>query len=88
MGLPSDFEALAALEKTASQTPNGRWYWGPWEPEKTFTHSKEEALHIAKACLYLGTRVTDVVTSRTWLTLIERLADLEEAFYAGDGHVR
>jgi hypothetical protein len=71
----------ALRESTAWQKPGTRmWTWNPrsTKPKDIFWHSEEDALRVTRACLYLDRPVTDIVTSATWLTLIERLIALEE----------
>lgn len=63
-----------ALEWHAHRAPAGRW----WFSDPELTHTEDEALKIAEACLFLGTRVTDVMSSQTWHALVSRLADLDE----------
>lgn len=65
-----------ALDANARQIGD-RWYFG--EPSHDNRgHSHEQALAVASACLLLDVPVTDVVSSRTWLRLIDKVAHLEE----------
>jgi hypothetical protein len=82
MTLPSDDLARDALEATAIRTGT-LWYWDkPNADEPPLLHGEEEALRIAKACLWLGVPVTDVVTGLAWMRMIERIDVLEDALEA------
>jgi len=74
-------EAMLALEDSGAwRNPDtGLWTWHPrsTKPENIFWHSDEDALTITRACLYLGAPVTDVVSGKTWLRLIDRVRALE-----------
>lgn len=66
-----DDEELELLREHATALGGDLW---------SFTgvpHTAEEALMIIRACLTLGTRVTDVITSDAWLKLVCKVADLE-----------
>lgn len=65
-------DAMQALRENAEQLEDGQWSFG-WLP-----HPEPEALAIAEACLLLGTPVTDMVTSSTWLRLVDKIVALEE----------
>lgn len=51
-----------------------RW----WFTNRASTHSEDEALAIVESCVILGTKITDILTSGTWHSLVTRLALLED----------
>lgn len=63
-----------ALEEHAHAAGHGRW----WFSDRRFTHSETEALVIIEACQLLGVPVTDRLTSRAWLNLVDRVMRIEE----------
>lgn len=41
-------------------------------------HTKAEKRTIARACLILGVPVTDLLTSKTWYVMVDKLDKLDE----------
>lgn len=67
-------EIEEALRKHGHRTDDGRW----WFSDERFTHSETTALTITATCISLEVPVTDILTARSWLRLIERVMQLEE----------
>jgi hypothetical protein len=67
-------DAEKALRDHGHRTDRGRW----WFTSPHATHSEQEALAIAEACLMLDMPVTDILTSRAWLRLVDRVVQLQE----------
>lgn len=63
---------MKALRENATRLDDGRWWF------TSYPHSETEALAITEACLLLDMPVTDIVTSRAWLRLVDKVAALEE----------
>lgn len=79
MSWPTDEQAREAVIATARRIHEVMWTWSwPDDPQPN-PHSETEAIGIAKACLYLGEPVTDRVSSRYMVGLVERVARLEGA---------
>lgn len=67
----SDEEVRRALHANA-KCQDGRWVFS-----SLYGHSEEQALAITKACLLLDVPVDDVLTSRAWCNVVERIVALE-----------
>ena len=76
MTWPTDEEARAAVLATARRIHEVMWTWTWPDDPHGVAHSETEAIGIAKACLYLGEPVTDRVSSRYMVGLVERVAML------------
>lgn len=74
MRTPSEKEITTALQDNAKLSDEGRWSFGGG-----YWHSAPEARQIVRACLTLGTPVTDVLSSASWATLIDTVATLHAA---------
>ena len=66
--------AERALHEHAHRMGDGRW----WFSTPGCAHTEAQALAITEACLLLDTPVTDVLTPRAWLRLVDRMASLQE----------
>lgn len=67
-------DAEEALRQYGHPTGDGRW----WFTSPHAAHSEVQALAIVESCLLLDMPVTDVLTSQTWLRLVDRVASLQE----------
>ena len=65
---------LKALHEHGHPAGDGRW----WFSTPTITHSEQESLAIVESCLLLDMPITDILTSKTWLRLVDRVALLQE----------
>lgn len=75
--MPTDAEAWAALVRTARRG-NDEWNATKWAWNGAYYHTETDALTIVRFCLILGVEPTDVLSSRMFGILVERLARLEE----------
>lgn len=73
MARPSEQEITEALISHCT-VENGSWYF----ESGASGHSEEEARMIVEACLILDTRVTDLMSSKMWHSMIVRLTHVEE----------
>jgi len=76
---PTDEQAREAVIATARRIHDVMWTWTWPDDPHANAHSETEAIGIAKACLYLGEPVTDRVSSKYLVGLVERVARLEGA---------
>lgn len=67
-------DVARALRENGYKTPDGAWWFG----DPNALHSETDALAIVEACLILGQPVTDLATSQAWVTLVRRVATLED----------
>jgi hypothetical protein len=65
---------MTALREQAHRDDDGLW----WFSDPAYKRSEADALKIAEACVMLGVPVDDRMSSAAWLTVVRRIAALEE----------
>lgn len=60
------------LAKYAINVDDDKWILG------ITRRTAQETLDLIKACLYLGYEPTDILTSKAWVTLVNKVKALEE----------
>lgn len=70
---PTPAQVREALEEHAHRREDGTWWFGE---SPHYLHAEDGALAIVEACLTLGMPVTDVLSAKSWLTVVRAVADL------------
>jgi len=67
-------EALATLH---ANTSAARRADGQWTFNGLHWHTEADAVRVVQACNLLDVPITDIITTRAWWTLVNRVAELE-----------
>lgn len=77
---PTEHEVRQALAHNATQVSHGRWHFqGSFDYSgHPISRPESEALDLTRACLTLGTPITDTMPARAFVQLVDRIAELED----------